>query len=160
MVALAIPDMPDLVEVKGDWLTVALPRSADECYDAFAQVDRTPEWLSIVRSAVVTERDLRGRPQRVAFLCRLRRATVGYTLTYSYWPGERRLAWTTPARSSIVVVGSALFQPLSAKSCLLTYSLDLAMGGGTPDFADQSFRVHATSATLADFRDFVGRARP
>lgn len=160
MVALALMDMPEMIETKGDWLTVSLPRSADLCYDAFCDIEKTPEWLSIVRTAVVTERDARGRARRVAFLCRLARATIGYSLTYSYWPGHRRVAWTTSVNSQIVVNGSAHFQPLSPSACLLTYSLDLALGSGLPEFDDTSFRLHATSATLGDFREFVVRTLP
>ena len=160
MVALAVSELPDLMDTRGDWLTVTLPRSAEDCYELFCNIERTPDWLTILRSAVVTERDAEGRPSRVAYLCRLRRATIGYTLAYSYNPDDHRVSWTTPPRSSIVVTGSAQFQALGARACLLTYSLDLAMGGGAPDFADTSFRLHATSATLGDFRDFIVRAIP
>jgi uncharacterized membrane protein len=154
MVAVAVPKP---FVVPGDWLSVTLPRSADHCYALFSDVARTPEWLSILRSATVTERDHRGRPRAVAFLCSLRRASVGYTLSYKFAPAERRVSWTTRPRSSWRVRGAAHFQPLSAGSCLMTYGLDLSFGGGALHFDDASFSSHPTSATLADFRDFVLR---
>jgi uncharacterized membrane protein len=141
----------------GDWLSVTLPRSADSCYSLFSDVARTPEWLSILRSATVTERDHRGRPRAVAFLCSLRRASVGYTLSYKFVRAERRVTWTTRPRSSLRVRGAAHFQPLGPSSCLMTYGLDLSFGGGALHFDDVAFSSHPTSATLADFRDFVLR---
>jgi hypothetical protein len=154
MVAVAAPRP---FESPGDWLSVTLPRSADHCYELFSDVARTPEWLSILRSATVTERDPRGRPRNVAFLCSLHRASVGYTLSYKFAPAERRVSWTTPPRASLRVRGTAHFQPLGAASCLMTYGLDLAFGGAPPRFEDDAFSSHATSASLADFRDFVLR---
>lgn len=157
MVALAVPELKDRFQVDADWLSVTLPREADECYALFCDLERIPEWLSIVRSSVVTDRDLVDRPSSVAFLCSLHRATVGYTLDYQYGDEERRLAWTTPGRSSLRVRGFAQFQELGPDACLMTYCLDLAFGKGMPNFDDAAFAAHATSATLSDFRDFVLR---
>jgi hypothetical protein len=147
-------------DLDGDWLSVALPRPAEWCFALFADIERTPEWLSIVRCAVVTERDLIERPRKVAFLCSLQRATVGYTLTYRYRSADCRIAWSTPRRSSLKVRGSVQFQPLSSQACLMTYCLDLAFGRGLPRFEDAAFAAHATSATMHDFRDYVMRALP
>ena len=157
MVALALPDRKDHFDIDADWLSVTLPRAADECYDLFCDLERIPEWLSIVRTAVVTDRAEDDRPSSVAFLCSLHRATVGYTLDYLYQDDERRIAWTTPRRSSLRVRGFAHFQELGARACLMTYSLDLAFGRSMPRFDDAAFAAHATSATLNDFRDFVLR---
>jgi uncharacterized membrane protein len=154
MVALATPygqDMP------GDWLTVALPRPAWACYALFCAVERTPEWLSVVTTAIVVEREPDGSARKVAFLASLRRASIGYSCTYRYHDDERRISWSTSKRSSIVVRGMAQFHELSERSCLVTYALDVRVAGGLPPFADSGFAAHASSATLADFRDFATR---
>jgi hypothetical protein len=156
MLALAAPELHDRFE-EADWLSVTLPRAADDCHALFCDLERIPEWLSIVRSAVVTDRSPGERPKSVAFLCSLHRATVGYTLDYTYQDRDRRVAWTTPRRSSLRVRGFAHFQPLGPRACLMTYSLDLAFGRTMPRFDDAAFAAHATSATLNDFRDFVLR---
>lgn len=142
------------------YLSVALPRLADDCYALFCDVERIPEWLKVVRSAVVTTRDLKHRARDVAFLARLERATVGYTCRYRYHAAERRLAWATSRDSSICVQGFAQFTPLGDKACLMTYSLDLDLGeaGALPNWSDPMFEGHAASATMSDFRDFVMRA--
>lgn len=149
MVALAVDS------VSGDWLTVSLPRSAGACYALFSDVERIPEWLRVVASAVVTERHADGRARRVAFQASLRRATIGYTCSYRWRPDELWVAWSTSPRASIVVRGSAQFQPVAPNACLMTYSLDLRVGRGLPPFMDLSFANHASSATLADFRAFA-----
>jgi hypothetical protein len=79
------------------FLSIALPRDADSSYALFCEVERIPEWLSIVRSAHVTKRDARNRARDVSFLARLERATVGYTCRYRYDSRARMVAWATPA---------------------------------------------------------------
>lgn len=139
------------------WVSVALARPADDCYALFCQAERIPEWLAVVRSAFVTRRDVRGRATEVSFLARLTNATIGYTCRYRYHAGDRRVAWTTPAESNILVKGFASFSPLGPKACMMTYGLDLDLGD-LPTWSDTFFQGHAASATLGDFRDFVTRA--
>jgi hypothetical protein len=155
MVAVAVVDTQD---VPGDWLTVSLPRAAEACYGLFCEIERVPDWLSAVSSAVVTQRDDMGRPIRVAFQASLRRATVGYTCAYRYRADDLRISWSTSPKSSIVVRGTAHFHPVSDGACLLTYGLDLRVGRGLPPFADPTFANHASSATLADFRQYAIRS--
>ena len=142
-----------------DHLSTALPRSADECYALFCEAERIPEWLTVVRSAVVTRRDDRRRARDVAFLARLQRATVGYTCRYKYNSTHRRVDWSTRTDTSIRVAGFAVFAPLGDKACLMTYGLDLDLGdNGLPGWSDPMFEGHAASASMSDFRDFVLRA--
>ena len=135
-------------------LSRTIPRSAQTCHRAFCAVERTPEWLRILHSAMVTERDALGRARRVAFLMRLRHATVGYTLHYRYRERDLRVTWGTPLRSELRVHGYAQFSPLGDGSCLMTYGLELRKRG-LPAFADSHFEGHAPSAVMADFREFV-----
>ena len=143
-----------------EWLTVALPRPADRCYDLFCEVERIPEWLQVVRSAMVRTRDRVNRPREVAFLVSLERASIGYTLAYSYRSGERWLGWRTPDDSSITVAGFGQFTALGERSCLMTYALTLDMGE-LPGWDDPMFQGgHAASAALSDFRDYAIRTLP
>lgn len=155
MVAVAVSQQAKAFQAPGDWLTVVLPRSADECYRLFCDVERVPEWLPVVATAVVTDRDTQGRAKRVAFQASLRRATIGYSCLYRYRPEERMVAWSTPARASILVRGMAQFQPLAPASCLVTYALGLGVDRDLPPFADATFASHASSAALAAFAAFA-----
>jgi len=133
-------------------MSTTIPRSAEACHRMFCAVERTPEWLKILRSAVVTERDDRGRARRVAFLARLRHGTIGYSLHYRY--RDLRVSFATPLRSELRVHGYAQFFPLGGDGCLMTYGLEVTKRG-LPPFDDSHFEAHAPSAVLADFRDFV-----
>lgn len=141
-----------------DVFTVALPRPADDCYQLFCAIERIPEWLNVVRTIVVTDRDRHQRPRQAAFLARLKGATVGYTLDYRYRSMDRWLGWSTPEGSSFTILGCGQFTPLGERSCLMTYSLllDLA-SGGLPGWGDSQFDGHAASSAMIDFRDFVLR---
>jgi hypothetical protein len=147
MVALVTPVTP---------ISVSLPRSAVGCYRLFCDIERTPEWLRVCRSAMVTERDADGRARRVAFLARLDQATIGYTLHYTYRERDLRVTWGTPVRSKLRVHGFAQFSALGDDSCLMTYGLELDKRG-LPAWDDTHFEAHAPSAVAADFRDFVLR---
>ncbi len=149
--------LPPISEAR---LSTALPRRADDCYDLFIDVERIPEWLTIVRSAVITGRDAHDRARDVAFLARLERATIGYTCHYRYESGRRRVDWATSPESAICVAGYAEFAPLGERACLMTYALDLQLGnaGALPGWSDPMFEGHAASASLSDFRDFVMRS--
>jgi hypothetical protein len=149
--------LPVTHQAPGDWLTVSLPRPAESCYELFCDVERVPEWLPILASAVVTERDSRGRARRVAFQASLDRATIGYSLTYRYVPEELRVTWSTSPRSSTIVRGLASFQDVAPHACLMTYGLDFRLGPGLPPVAEPTHAHHASSATLADFREFALR---
>src|SRR5688572_21818934 len=139
-----------------EWLTVALPRPADKCYELFCDIEKIPEWMQVVRSAVVRKRDRLNRVREVSFLARLERATVGYTLTYSYRSGERWLGWRTPDEASITMAGFGQFMPLGERSCLMTYALTMDLGQ-LPGWDDPMLSGHAPSASLSDFRDYVIR---
>jgi uncharacterized membrane protein len=139
-------------------LAVALPRPAIACYALFCDVERIPAWLGVVRCVHVTRRDHENRAQDVAFLCRLERATIGYSCRYEYAVAERHVRWSTRPGTAIQVRGAATFHPLGAEACLMTYELDIDLGApGLPAFCDPLFDGHAPSASLADFRDYVLR---
>jgi uncharacterized membrane protein len=157
MVAVRAPK----VQPRTDVLSVALPRNAEDCYALFCDITRVPEWLRIIRSAVVTEKDRHGRPRRVAFLARLQRATIGYSCRYRVREQDLRVTWATPQHASIKVRGFAQFSGLGERSCLLQYHLDVDLGNhGLPAFDDELFDAHAPSATMSDFRDFAIRMIP
>jgi uncharacterized membrane protein len=153
MVALPHPQ-----HLPSEWLSIAFPRAAEDAYDLFCEVERTPEWLAVLRSAVVTRRDRKGRPRDVAFMARVEHGAVGYTCVYEFDDARRRVTWSTCEGAQIRVQGFAQFQALAPRSCMMSYLLDVDLGGaGLPGWADPVFASHAASATLADFRDFAIR---
>src|SRR5262245_46308342 len=65
-------------------VSATLPVGAGTAFEAFADIAQTPRWLSVVQSARVVRTDEQNRPAVVAFLARLERATIGYSLSYRW----------------------------------------------------------------------------
>jgi ribosome-associated toxin RatA of RatAB toxin-antitoxin module len=156
---MRIPATPDAgrVSPRPEWLSVALSRSADECFQLFSQVDRIPEWLSIVRSAVITRRDHHGRAVEAWFIARLERAAIGYRCRYRYNARKRTVNWGTEPGASVYMKGYASFVPLGPKACLMTYALEVDLGDALPAWSDASFQANAASSAINDFHEFVQR---
>ena len=90
-------------------LVVTIPRSARACYELFADVERLPEWLPIIKSAAVRQRDEHERAIEVAYMATHDRSTVGYRLRYIYSERDLSMSWSTVAGSSIQISGSVQF---------------------------------------------------
>ncbi|MCP4445443.1 MAG: hypothetical protein GY811_08885 [Myxococcales bacterium] len=65
-------------------LSIKLPVSAQEAFDAFCESGRVHEWMAVVRSSRVISRAACGRPQRTAFIAQLERSSMGCTMNYEY----------------------------------------------------------------------------
>lgn len=133
--------------------TATLPVAAGAAFAALADVGAAPEWLSVIRSARVLDRDPEGRPAKVAFVGRLRRASIGYTLTYTYDDEQLTIAWRSPEGSPTQVNGEASFVALSASACLISYTVSLELPVGP--WADDSFEDHPASAVVSWFREYL-----
>ena len=143
-----------------DSLTTTLPLSAECCFDLMCDVETTPEWLKVVRSVRVFERNRDGRPARAAFLANLRGASIGYSLQYRYWPSKLMLAWTTASSTGTQIAGRARFSALSARTCLLDYELTVLLpSGALPPWDDPDYEERPTWATVSSFRKHVRRQR-
>jgi hypothetical protein len=106
----------------------------------------------------VLEKNADGRPERVAFLAQLDRATIGYTLQYRYKERELAASWHTPEDAMTIVSGRVQFLPLGDRACLMQYSLILELPeGALPTWEDPFFDGHAASAVINDFRDYINR---
>lgn len=157
-------DRPDLAgpsaSGSGELVCSTLPISADEAFDIFCDIDNSPEWISVLKSARVLGRTDSGRPLRAAFLARLQNASIGYTLYYRYEEKDRTVSWGTAPGSMTLVAGTAQFAPLGDKACLMNYRLTLELPGeALPPWEDPFFSGHASSVVMNDFRDYLSRIR-
>jgi uncharacterized membrane protein len=152
MMAVAVPDAAELP------LTTAIARPARTCYELFCDAERVPEWLSVVRSARVRQRNRAGRPSVVTFLAELERATVGYTLDYDYRERDLGVSWSTALAGNLLVAGWAQFTPLGPAAALMTYQLVLDVECAAATWRDPFFDGHPASSVMSDFRDFAVRA--
>ena len=155
--ALAVPPAPTPAD-DGDWITTTLPVSAREAFARFTDLEALPEWLPVVASVKVRARNRAGLPVVAAFLARLERATIGYSLRYHYDADGLGLRWTTPRESGVRVTGRVRFSPLGPRASLMEYQLGLDRRG-LPAWDDPFFDNHPPSAVLSHFRDYVDRTR-
>ena len=137
-------------------VSTTLPVSAATAYEIFTDVVQTPRWLPVVQSAKVLERSVNGRPARVAFMGKLERGSLGYTLHYRYDDKNLLVSWQTPETSSVVLAGEARFMPLSPKACLMVYRLAIELPM-TVGWSDPAYEGHPASAVVADFREHLKR---
>jgi|GEM_PF-1172105 len=125
-------------------------------FEIFADAGATPRWLSVVQSARVLEREAGGRPSQVAFRVAFDRASLGYTVFYTYRLEDRVVSWSTAPDSTIRVEGEARFTALSDRACLMTYRLALELPV-TDALLEEHYDGHAASAVVGDFREHLRR---
>jgi uncharacterized membrane protein len=135
--------------------TATLPVPAGAAFAVLSDASASPEWLPVLRSARVLEHDATGRPARVAFVGRLERASIGYTLEYAYDPQQLTMSWRSATDASAQVSGEASFVPLSADACLVSYTVSLELPVGP--WADEGYEQHPASAVVAWFREHLRR---
>jgi hypothetical protein len=134
-------------------VSATLPVGAGTAYAVLTDAVAIPRWLPVVRVARVLETDGRGRATRVAFVARLVRGSISYTLDYRF-ADELAVEWSTGPESSVRIVGSASVVPLAARSCLLRYQLavELPVDG---DFDPPWFGEHHASSVVAALREHL-----
>ena len=139
-----------------EMLSTSLPVNVRAAFDAFCDVEASPRWVSVVRSARVLSWTQTGRPKRAAFMARLQNGSIGYTLHYRYSERERIVSWGTAPGSMTLVAGRAQFIPLGDRATLMQYQLALELPeDALPPWEDPFFSGHATSVVMNDFRDYV-----
>jgi hypothetical protein len=134
-------------------VTARLPRPADLCYRLFADVERLGEWLTVVGSIVVRQRDERGRPTEVAFTGHLLRASIAYALVYEYRDAEREVLWSVGEAGGGMrrLAGSARFTPDGPESCTMRYALAAEKAPHLPRWADSFYGSQPAEAVVMDF---------
>jgi len=135
-----------------------LPLNAEQAYQIFCDIEALPNWVSIVKSTSVLEWTGAGRAKRVAFLSRLKGASIGYTLEYEYDEEDLTARWCTKRGSATTVRGRVRFTPLGDKACLMEYKLLLELpAGALPSWDDPIYDDNAASAVVNEFREYIGR---
>jgi uncharacterized membrane protein len=130
--------------------------AAEVAFEAFADAAATPRWLPVLHAARVLERNRDGRPGRVAFVARLERGSVGYTLDYTFDADALVVSWRSAAGAALQVRGEATFAALSPTACLMSYSVAIAAPLGP--WSDPSYEHHPASSVVTSFREHLRRA--
>jgi len=139
-------------------LSTALPVSAQQAFEAFCDSERVHEWMAVVRSSRVISRTACGRPKRTAFIARLERSSMGYTMHYEYDDDTRTVRWCSGSEGSTRISGTAQFTPVGRNTCMMHYELDMETDNALPAWGDPMYNGHPASSVLSDFRDFLSRS--
>ncbi|HWO18674.1 MAG TPA: hypothetical protein VNO30_07850 [Kofleriaceae bacterium] len=137
-------------------VTTTLPLGASAAYEVFCDAAEIPRWLPILQSARVLMRDDAGRAARVAFMRRLERGSLGYTLTYRYDQERLTVGWSTLPSSNVRLTGEAQFVPLSPRACMMLYRIDLDLPI-VDELLHGELDRHPASFAVAEFREHVRR---
>lgn len=136
-------------------VSTTLPVPAAAAFEMFSDIARIPEWLSVVRSVRILDPES-PQPTRASFLAELERATIGYTLQYTFEADALRVRFSSAPEGRIVVAGIAQFTPLGPKSCFMHYAVTVDVPVSGP-WLDTCYDGHAASAVVGDFREHVRR---
>ena len=139
-------------------VSTTLSVSAGMAYEIFSDAGGVPRWLPIVQSARALLREPGGRALRVAFVRRLERGSLGYTLEYRYDAEHLTVSWRTPDSSSVVLTGEARFTALSERACLMCYRVELDLPV-VDDLLHSELDRHPASQVVAEFREYLRRFR-
>jgi hypothetical protein len=141
-----------------DGLTVVTARPVGQalrCYELFCDADLIPNWLWVVGKAVVQERDDRGRALQVDFIGSLERASIAYTLAYSYDDQQREVQWHRVGGGVRNLAGSARFESEQDERCRLVYTLTSELSENLPAWADELYRQRPAETVVIDFCEWL-----
>ena len=136
-------------------VTARLEREATHCYQHFCAIERVAEWLSVVESVTVFERDDLSRPTRVEFCGTLKDSSVTYELAYAYADPQLRVQWNSGSGGIIKIAGSARFTPIDTGSCWFRYRLISERAHFLPKWDDELYQHRPAVTVVLDFCDWV-----
>ena len=139
----------------GTSVRVRLPGPAERCYRLFSDASHIAEWLVVVGTVVIRQRDAQGRALEIDFMGSLQRASVAYTLSYEYDDERLEVRWRHKAGSVRKLAGSARFIPGTEKSCRLEYRLATELPANLPPWADELYRTHPAETVVLDFCEWL-----
>ncbi len=136
-------------------VTARPARPALRCYELFCDADLIPNWLWVVGKAVVQKRDDKGRALQVDFIGSLERASIAYTLAYSYDDQHREVQWHRVGGGVRNLAGSARFSPGDDERCTLVYTLTSELSDSLPAWADELYRQRPAETVVIDFCEWL-----
>jgi hypothetical protein len=152
-------DLEMTVERRGETavITARLEQPAEFCYRLFCRVDDVPGWLWVVGRAVVQERDAQGRALEVDFMGSLKRASIAYSLSYTFDDDLLEVCWHRRSGSLRALAGAARFTPEADGGCRMRYVLHSELPEGLPRWEDELYQSRPAEAVMLDFCDWVDR---
>ncbi len=138
--------------------TKEIARDADTCFRLFCDLERLPEWVRGVARVVPLEVDEHQRPTLVRFISMPARASVSYSLRYTYYEDERRVCWQPADREERSIAGEAVIVPLGEDRCELRYALTSWNAASLPMWARAALKEDNPQSAVDAFQRFAESA--
>jgi len=123
-------------------LTITIAAPLELCWAVATDFERYTEWAKDVKSAVVRQRDDRGRAVEVEYRTSALGRSTHYTLAYDYEGAPHRLSWRmTEGDIMRAVDGAYMFAPDSSGGVILTYNLSIDLVVPLPGFVKRRAEV-------------------
>jgi ribosome-associated toxin RatA of RatAB toxin-antitoxin module len=127
--------------------------SPDHCFQVLTDFERYPEWASDIKAVSIEERDLEGRPLRVAFRAAAFGRSTSYTLSYDYSGAPSRLSWRqVEGDVTRRLDGSYEIYPTDDGSADVTYNLVVELKVPLPVFVKRRAEGRITYTALRELR--------
>lgn len=123
-------------------LTISIAAPLEKCWEIATDFEHYPEWATDVKSAVVLQRDGKGRATEVEFRTSALGRSTHYVLAYDYAAAPHRLAWRMVKGDIMRAVdGAYMFAPDASGGVVLTYNLSIDLIVPLPGFVKRRAEV-------------------
>lgn len=153
------PQAPVPPNVQHRFAETEVNRNARACYELFASVQRTPEWLPEVRSARVRHFDHAERPAEVDFMASADRGGLVYALRYRYDPDQLVISWESRKESASVrrLEGTVRFDSTGPERCLMVYEVFVQIDAKLPEWAHRPYHERSAEQLCSAFKEWAKR---
>lgn len=137
---------------------IEIDRDAQLAYERLCDIRNVPKWVTGVAKVDVLETDEQDRPTVVRFISMPTRASVSYTVQYTYDDDARRLQWKPLQRGERTLDGKARISELGQGRCKLHYELTTWNAASIPMWARSALKQDNPQVTVEAFRRWVERS--
>lgn len=144
--------------LQSDSHDIAISGTAARCFELFAAVERTPEWLPGCRRARVRRFDPSGRPLVADYMAGPARGGYVYAMHYQYDAEALAMSWESEDPAGMRQVrGSARFLATGPASCRLLYETQVEVSDRLPSWAREAQFDLPAAEICEKFKGWVER---
>lgn len=141
-----------------DAIEVEIATSADHCYRLLCDIRRVPEWVSGVADVQILDLDSERRPVLVRFVGMPGRASLEYSVRYTYDHPQRTIRWQTEGNEQRRLEGEASVTAIDNTRSRLRYALSTWAASSLPSWARTSLLSEEPAVVATAFKRWAERA--
>ncbi|HEY4716396.1 MAG TPA: PilZ domain-containing protein [bacterium] len=125
---------------------------AEFAYKLMCDCEKQPEWQNVINIGKIAERYPDKRPKIVNFSTKLLITAKNFALHYIYNDVEKKLFWQNVKGDFAEIKGDAVFNPVDADRCAMTFTIMVNPGMRIPRQVRESIRDLTLPQTLNGFK--------